>query len=399
MVLGVCRRVLGNEADAEDAFQATFLVLVRRADSVVPRARVGNWLYGVAHNVALKARALDHKRRLREREAARPVAGTIPPPPLAEVLDREVSRLPDKYRLALVLCDLEGVTLREAAGRLACPVGTVASRLARARDLLARRLGRYGLALTTAALVGALAPAPVPAALFVAASRAGAAVPAGVAALAEKVVKAMGIAKLRRVAGVLTLLAVVGLAAGAAVYQALAAGGSGPGNPGAGGKRVLKVQLQGQLQFKGKAGNFRIEFGPPPPPMPAGPMPLNGLARLAADERLVVKLSGVSLRPALKLDLPRGEVREDFATSPAQVTYRFPRKKVRAFDARGKPVSAAEVRRRLKTWTRVLVSQDGKEVDPLHLALFKDEALILVPPRKVAAPVLYPADDNPPPAR
>src|SRR5262249_47456597 len=118
MVLSVCRRVLRNEADAEDAFQATFLVLASKAPCVRPRAMVGNWRYGVAHKTALRAKAMRLRRCTKEREA-----GAMPrqdPPeegreePLA-LLDQELSALPQKYRAALILCALEGKTIREAA--------------------------------------------------------------------------------------------------------------------------------------------------------------------------------------------------------------------------------------------------------------------------------------------
>src|SRR5438093_7041677 len=106
MVLGVCRRVLRHEQDAEDAFQATFLVLVKKAASVVPRALVGNWLYGVAYNTARKAKAMNGELRAKQRRA-----GAIPRPEppgdieqhLHELLDEELSRLPDKYRVPVVL--------------------------------------------------------------------------------------------------------------------------------------------------------------------------------------------------------------------------------------------------------------------------------------------------------
>ena len=134
MVWGVCRRVVPSPQDAEDAFQATFLVLVRKAASVVPREMVANWLYGVAHQTALNARAGAARRRTRERQVT-----PMPEPASAQndlwrdlrpVLDQELSRLPDKYRCAIVLCDLEGKTRKAAAQQLGCPEGTVAGRLA-----------------------------------------------------------------------------------------------------------------------------------------------------------------------------------------------------------------------------------------------------------------------------
>src|SRR5262249_16905243 len=117
MVWGVCRRALGSHHDAEDAFQATFLVLVRKAASGVPRDRVGNWLDGGAHQTALKARATTARRRSRERQVT-----AMPEPEAASqqlwddlqpLLDQELSRLPDKYRAVLVLCDLQGKTRKE----------------------------------------------------------------------------------------------------------------------------------------------------------------------------------------------------------------------------------------------------------------------------------------------
>src|SRR5205085_4902983 len=136
----------------------TFLLLARKAAAVAPRARVGCWLYGVARTTAVRARALARRRRAKEREAAvaRPEAANSPNhAELAELLDREIGRLPARYRTVIVLCDLEGVPVREAAHRLGCPQGTAASRLARGRALLAKRLLRAGLTAPAAAAVAA----------------------------------------------------------------------------------------------------------------------------------------------------------------------------------------------------------------------------------------------------
>jgi RNA polymerase sigma factor (sigma-70 family) len=226
MVLGVCRRVLRNEADAEDAFQATFLVLVRRAASLSSRAVLGDWLHGVARRTALNARRLAACRREKESAMARPEAQS----PNAEgdwvpLLDEELRRLPEKYRLPIVLCDLEGRTRREAAGRLGWPEGTVAGRLARGRAMLAERLKRRGLAPTDGALVAALVrgtcvPPPLltsttkAASLFAAGQVATAVASARVAALAEGVLKSMLLTKL----SVALLAAVAVVALGAVVY-------------------------------------------------------------------------------------------------------------------------------------------------------------------------------------
>ena len=134
MVLGVCRRVLRNPHDADDAFQATFLVLVRKAASVVPREKVANWLYGVAYQTALKARATTARRRMKEGQlmaASEPAAAEqdfwrdVQP-----VLDEELNRLPGKYREPIVLCELMGKTRKEVARQLGWPEGTVSGRLA-----------------------------------------------------------------------------------------------------------------------------------------------------------------------------------------------------------------------------------------------------------------------------
>src|SRR5262249_52903038 len=138
VVLGVCRRVLGHEQDAEDAFQATFLVLARNAASLRSAAGVGSWLYGVAYNVARKAKALRLRREAKERQAAHhrtaPPAGV--PGELLEALDGALHSLPEKYRTPLVLCDLRGLTIREAAAEVGCPPKTLGTRLSRGRCLL-----------------------------------------------------------------------------------------------------------------------------------------------------------------------------------------------------------------------------------------------------------------------
>ncbi|MCI0458871.1 MAG: sigma-70 family RNA polymerase sigma factor, partial [Gemmataceae bacterium] len=160
MVLGVCRRVLGDAHDAEDAFQATFLVLARRASSIRAQTSVGSWLYGVAQRIACKARAQAATRRDRERRAvdmrdSEPL-DELTWQELRGVLDEEVGRLPEKYRAAVVLCHLEGKSYEQAARELGCPKSTLASRLTRALELLRGQLTGRGLALSAAALATAL---------------------------------------------------------------------------------------------------------------------------------------------------------------------------------------------------------------------------------------------------
>jgi RNA polymerase sigma factor (sigma-70 family) len=213
MVWGVCRRILVNHHDVEDAFQATFLVLVRRAAAIVPKEMLANWLYGVAHQTALKARSIAAKKRARETPMAHlpepAAAGNDPWNDLRPVLDLELSRLPDKYRVAIVLCDLEGKTRKAVARQLNIPEGTVSSRLATARAMLAKRLARHGVTLSSASLALLLgdstASASVPssivsstvqAASLFATGQTGGAIPANVVALSEGVL-AMSQSKLR----------------------------------------------------------------------------------------------------------------------------------------------------------------------------------------------------------
>ena len=224
MVLGVCRRILGNPPDAEDCFQATFLVLARKAASVSPREQVGNWLYGVARTTAVRAKAANAKRRRRERQVR-----DMPEPEAARqdlwnavqpLLDEELARVPDKYRLPVVLCDLEGRPRREVARQLKIPEGTLSSRLTTARRMLAKRLARRGLTVTIGSLTAILAhnaaPACVPVSLVSSTVKAIVLIGAGtaadvisvkVAALAEGVVKAMFVNKIIK-SSALALLAV-----------------------------------------------------------------------------------------------------------------------------------------------------------------------------------------------
>jgi RNA polymerase sigma factor (sigma-70 family) len=170
MVLGVGRRVLGNAADADDAFQAAFLVLARKSAELAARPAVGNWLYGVAVHVARKAKAMAAKRRAKEATAARP--DRAPPaddPDWRSAFDRELAALPDKYREPLVLHELEGLPRKAVAARLGIPDGTLSSRLTTAKRLLAARLARAGLPAAALAALGGAGQATVPPGLLAAA--------------------------------------------------------------------------------------------------------------------------------------------------------------------------------------------------------------------------------------
>jgi RNA polymerase sigma factor (sigma-70 family) len=245
-VLGVCRRVLHNAHDAEDAFQATFLVLVRKGRSIVRREAVGSFLYGVAYRVALKARAGALRRRHHENQAALRTEGQTGPEEsndLRPVLDEELNRLPDKYRRPIVLCYFEGKTYQEAARLLGWPAGTAATRLARARELLRARLARRGLALSAVVLAAWLAEGAAPAAdvcllagttaraaLDFVTGPAAAGVSTQVIALTEGVVKAMFRSKMRMTVGIL-LVAGMACAATGALWHLTGTGPAAAADP------------------------------------------------------------------------------------------------------------------------------------------------------------------------
>jgi RNA polymerase sigma factor (sigma-70 family) len=242
MVLGVCNRILRNHHDAEDAFQATFLVLVRKADSVVPREMVANWLYGVAYMTAIKARARTGKVRARERQVAQmPEPEMMTPVPehwedWRELLDQELSRLPDKYRVPIVLCDLENRSRKEAARQLGWAEGTLSGRLSRARRMLAERLRKRGMNLSAgllALMLAQQATALVPEAIVNATVQAGSLFAAGqtaasvasatVAALTEGVLRAMLLTKVKTCATILLALGLLVSGAGVTLSPSAAA--------------------------------------------------------------------------------------------------------------------------------------------------------------------------------
>jgi RNA polymerase sigma factor (sigma-70 family) len=226
MVLSVCYRLLRNDHDAEDAFQATFFVLARRAGSLRWHESVGSWLYEVAWRVARKARADSARRQLHERKT-----NIVPSPdPLSLVAGREIEtilqeelcRLPPKYRLPVVLCCLEGASRSEAARQLGWREGTVAGRLARARNLLQKRLARRGVTipanLLTTALTEKMAGAAVPAVLAEATLKAASRMVAGhvatatpvsgtATALANQLLRVMFLTKVKIIALTLTVAA------------------------------------------------------------------------------------------------------------------------------------------------------------------------------------------------
>ena len=230
LVLGVCRRLLRDPHDVEDAFQATFLVLIRKARSIGRRERLAGWLYGVAFRTAQKARFRRSRRAAVERQGEmllEPSREAATPPDAAERLDRELLALPEKYRLPLVLCELQGLSRRDAARHLKLAEGTLSSRLARGRVLLRKRLERAGVTMSATGLLATLSTetrAELSETLLQAALRSAAATLAGAPmksaanSLAEGVLKTMLFEQIRKVSGVVLLLMTVtglGVLAGA----------------------------------------------------------------------------------------------------------------------------------------------------------------------------------------
>jgi RNA polymerase sigma factor (sigma-70 family) len=265
LVFGVCRRVLGQVHDAEDAFQATFLVLARKAASIAHGGAVAGWLYKVAYRVALAARTERTRRGHREKpldavaDVAAVAEATCPAEQadLRALLDEELSQMPERFRAVAVLCYLEGKTVEEAARQLGCPRGTVASRLVRARARLRDGLTRRGVAVSAGMAAVMLAqvraaagpPEPlIPAAVWAAklygsATAAGAgAVSPRVAALTEGALRAMSLMKLKLGAAAAMFLAVLLTAGWVADRMRASAAGAPPALTSA---RAEKAATQG----------------------------------------------------------------------------------------------------------------------------------------------------------
>jgi RNA polymerase sigma factor (sigma-70 family) len=240
MVLNLCRRILHDSHEAEDAFQATFLVFARKASAIAAGTALGSWLYKVAYRVALRISAKTARQRVHQGPL-----DDVPAPEatddalwrdLRPVLDEEIERLPEKYRAPFVLCYLQGHTNEEAAKQLGCPKGTVLSRLSRGREWLRTRLLRRGVALSAGGLTTALfqnsASAAVPPALVGSTTTAGTAFAAGktmtgvvstsVLSLTQGVLRTMFLTKLKFAAGAALALAIVGTGTGWLTHEALA---------------------------------------------------------------------------------------------------------------------------------------------------------------------------------
>jgi RNA polymerase sigma factor (sigma-70 family) len=273
MVLNVCRRVLVDHHDAEDAFQATFLVLVRKASSIRPRSHVGPWLYGVACRTALQSRSAIARRRRAEIDAGRkrpntPSACKIESD-LRLLLDEEFCQLPEKYRAPLVLCLLQGNSRKVAAQLLGWSEGTLSGRLARAKRMIGQRLRRRGVVLGTGALTAALsegaATAKVPASLVIATVKCAVLfarpesltiISAPVLALTKEVLKIMMMSKLKFTVGVMVILMGIGFGSGSASWLQ---GTTVQGAPSAESESLVQGSTQVENKKASKPGDYIIE--------------------------------------------------------------------------------------------------------------------------------------------
>jgi RNA polymerase sigma factor (sigma-70 family) len=324
MVLGVCRRVLRNEPDAEDAFQATFLVLVRKAAALQTRELVGHWLYGVAYRTAQKARVMAARRRAREQQArdrAGPErAGDEGWSELLPLLDQELNRLPERYRVPIVLCDLEGGTRKEVARRLGLPEGTLSSRLAMARKLLGQRLARHARVLSSGAMAAALAHGRARACtphLLVSTAKAAVqaaagnlvagAVSARVVALTEGVLKTMVLSRLKITVVVLLVLGIAALGMGAPAFRPLSVG-----------QADARATDPPALADAPKAEARSEARNDPPPadePKPAKEDSIQGSGKEATKDIEAADFTSVEVGQAFQVDITRGDSFRAMATA------------------------------------------------------------------------------------
>jgi RNA polymerase sigma factor (sigma-70 family) len=386
MVFGVCRRLLGRHQDAEDAFQATFLVLACKAATVRVRATVGSWLFAVAYRTADRARARAARRLAKERGAAVTEAYNDKHDgnDIARLIDVELSRLPEKYRGPILLCDLQDTPRKEAARQLGVPLGTLASRLATARSMLAKRLTRRGLTLASggvaALIVDNVASASVPAPLIGSTVQAAARVAAGqavtaaasatVASLAKGVMKTMLMSKLKVPLGLVLAFGLMTLGWGA--YQ-----GSRAADDPSSAKELAKAPAP-EAPARDDSADDDVD-------LPVGTPLTQVRVRLDKNGKLVVK-TAIRERGAIQNYNRQGAPDGDAA--PAEVTtiqiLRFNLADVKALDVKGKKIDESDMIKLLKKETVAMVSFHGEPVDPLHLRVLKEGTLVFaLPARRV----------------
>ncbi|MFO0806934.1 MAG: RNA polymerase sigma factor [Gemmataceae bacterium] len=394
VVLSVCRRVTGHVQDAEDAFQAAFMVLARRAGHIAKPELLGNWLYGVAYRTALEAR--NARRRVKEQPAVsamREPAAAPEPDDTAElrsVIDEELAKLPEKYRAAVVLCDLEGLGRKEAAGRLRVPEGTLSSRLAHARKVLAGRLSRRGLTASAAAISTALGrdAVAVPHQLVSFTARAAARSFSGglltpdvlsprVSTLTDGVMKAMIATRLKLMTGAgMVALTLLGLGSAAVIGQ------SQPAQT----LRAVVVVNDDDDSAIAPAAPKPKDAVPPKTftakgiaddDVPYAAVPGQAVVRYE-DNKLVVRQrtrSVVGVRTDVKgMQIASYEIRSTVTGKSSDCA------DVAVFDMKGNRVADKVWKEKLKADQHVLLATEGKLPHPRELTLFKDDTLVIVLP-------------------
>lgn len=396
MVLAVTRRVTGHPQDAEDAFQAAFLVLARRATQIKQPEQLANWLYGVAYRTALEARAT--RRRVLEHSVSALPEPSAPPSPddasdLRRVIDEEMASLPDKYRATIVLCDLEGLPRAEAATKLKIPEGTLSSRLAYARKVLANRLTRRGITSSAGGvatlLVREATGSALPRELVLLTARAatqvtsGGAIPANlvspsVSHLAEGVMKIMLANRLR-------LSMTTGIfACGLLALGALGLAQSPTQNPAHPAADVRQSPNSPNDPTRDSANphsraNTVIARGIEDDDVPYESLPSQAVVRIEQGKLIIRRRVSTYTPITYQTDSravhttyqPRSTVAGMTSADIADVI---------VFDMKGNRLMPKTWKEKLKVDAHVLLAFDGKLPHPRELALFKDDTLILVLP-------------------
>ncbi len=416
MVLAVARRVTRSQQDAEDAFQAAFLVLARRASHIKQPEQLANWLYGVAYRTALEARAA--RRRVLEHPVSA-IPETAAPDPaddgseLRRVIDEELAHLPEKYRAVVVLCELEGLSRAEAATRLKIPEGTLSSRLAYARKVLANRLSRRGINCTAGAIAALLSAEATGIALpevlvYHTARVAARATPGGVVPpdlvspsvshLTERVMKIMLANRLR-----------LSITAGVLACGLIALGAIGLAQQPNPQSVQLPTGSNTQNRYPNKQNNSLVKDAPKIPipakgiedeDVPYGALPMQAVVRIEENKLIIRKRVAVS-EPVMHQVGNQKVTNYEYRTEVSGMAINDA-SDIAVFDMKGNRLLPKAWKDKLKVDVHVLMGFDGKLPNPRELTLFKEDTLLLILPANSAlnavphAPALPVAQYYPP---